>query len=317
MIGALAGGGCPGRRWLLMGLTAAWGLRLGAHLAARRRREPGEDRRYTALRERRGAAFVRWSAVGVFGLQGILILVVSLPIQVAAAQGGRAFPWAVPGCLVFAVGLAFEAVGDEQLRRFRPTRPTPGAVLDRGLWRYTRHPNYFGDVCVWWGLWLVALTASGTWWTAVGPLAMTGVLIRVSGKTLLERDIAARRPGYGEYVERTSGFLPRPPRRIWRDGCQEGNVDFSLSRWLGRGCGRLGGWRSAGCARRAVRLIYAGWDRRTMVRRGEPLSRIERGQRAGRWLLIAPSRIPRACRAATDPADGIGTVSDLVATRSG
>ena len=114
---------------------------------------------------------------------------------------------------MFAVGLFFEAVGDEQLRRFKAD-PTPRAqVMDRGLWRYTRHPNYFGDFCVWWGLWLIALPAGGTWWTLVGPVVMSTLLIRVSGTALLERDMAKRRPGYADYIERTSGFFPLPPAR--------------------------------------------------------------------------------------------------------
>jgi steroid 5-alpha reductase family enzyme len=142
----------------------------------------------------------------------VLVLVVALPITVAAQRGAALSAAAIPGMVLFAIGLLFEAVGDEQLRRFKADPATTGQVMDRGLWRYTRHPNYFGDVCVWWGLWLVALPAGDTWWTAIGPLVMTVLLVRVSGKALLERDIAKRRPGYADYVERTSGFFPLPPR---------------------------------------------------------------------------------------------------------
>jgi steroid 5-alpha reductase family enzyme len=159
LVAALAGGGCAGRRSLLLGLTAVWGLRLGAYLLVRKLREPDEDRRYAQIRERRGGAFVVWSLVGIFGLQGLLVLIVSLPVQVAAGRGGSLTAAIVPGLVVFAVGLAFETVGDEQLRRFKADPANRGQVMDRGLWRYTRHPNYFGDFCVWWGLWLVALTA--------------------------------------------------------------------------------------------------------------------------------------------------------------
>ena len=102
----------------------------------------------------------------------------------------------LPGVLVWLVGLTFELVGDEQLRRFRARPESKGRVMDKGLWRYTRHPNYFGDACVWWGIWLVALQAGGTWWTAVGPLAMTWLLVRGSGAALLERDIRERRPDH-------------------------------------------------------------------------------------------------------------------------
>ena len=113
---------------------------------------------------------------------------------------------------LFLFGLAFEAIGDRQLERFKADPANKGKVMDRGLWRYTRHPNYFGDACVWFGLWLVVLPAGGTWWTVIGPVVMTVLLTRVSGASLLEKDIGGGRPGYKEYVERTSGFVPLPPR---------------------------------------------------------------------------------------------------------
>jgi steroid 5-alpha reductase family enzyme len=213
LVAALAGDGCLGRRLLLLAMTAVWGLRLGIHLLLRKIHEAGEDRRYAVIRERRGEAFVVWSLVGIFGLQGLLVLVVSLPIQVAADRGGALTAAVIPGAVLFCVGLAFEAVGDEQLRRFKARADTKGQVMDQGLWRYTRHPNYFGDFCVWWGVWLVALTAGGTWWTFIGPLVMSVLLIRVSGAALLEKDIGTRRPGYADYVKRTSGFFPLPPRK--------------------------------------------------------------------------------------------------------
>jgi steroid 5-alpha reductase family enzyme len=210
---ALAGDGDGARRWLLVALTAAWGLRLGAHLLARKRREHGEDRRYAAMRSARGArGFALWSLVAIFLLQGALVAVVSLPLQVAAGRPGGLGLLVIPGLVVYALGLGFEAVGDEQLRRFKADSRNHGQVMDRGLWRYTRHPNYFGDACVWWGLWLIALPAGGTWWTVVSPVLMTLLLVRVSGKALLERDLVLRRPGYGDYIRRTSGFFPLPPR---------------------------------------------------------------------------------------------------------
>jgi len=221
LVVALTGGGGSARRWLLFALTAVWGIRLGVHLARRKLGDREEDRRYAEMRERRGDAFVPWSLVAIFGLQGLLVMIVSLPLQVAATRPGTLTAAVIPGVLVFAVGLAFEAIGDEQLRRYKVGRAQgpaegPGGtdtqVMDRGLWRYTRHPNYFGDFCVWWGLWLIALTAGATWWTVVGPLVMSTLLIGVSGKALLERDMAKRRPGYAEYVKRTSGFLPWPPK---------------------------------------------------------------------------------------------------------
>jgi steroid 5-alpha reductase family enzyme len=212
-VAAVAGGGCLGRRWLLLAMTAVWGLRLGTHLLLRKLRDPAEDRRYAAMRERRGASFIPWSLVMVFGLQGLLVLIVSLPVQVAAGQGGTLTVAVIPGVALWAVGFAFESIGDEQLRRFKARSDSGGQVMDRGLWRYTRHPNYFGDFCVWWGIWLVALTAGGAWWTFVGPVVMSILLIRVSGAGLLEKDIGQRRPGYADYIRRTSGFFPLPPKR--------------------------------------------------------------------------------------------------------
>jgi len=213
LVAALAGEEGAEVRWLLLGLTAAWGLRLGWHLTRRKLGDPEEDRRYAKMRERKGDAFQLWSLPMIFGLQGLLVLVVSLPLHIAAMREGGDLTLAViPGVLVFLIGLAFEAIGDAQLAAFKTDPDNKGKVMDRGLWRYTRHPNYFGDFTVWWGLWLIALTAGGTWWTAIGPIVMSILLIRVSGKGLLEKDIGERRPGYKEYVERTSGFFPLPPR---------------------------------------------------------------------------------------------------------
>ncbi|MEO6858583.1 MAG: DUF1295 domain-containing protein [Solirubrobacteraceae bacterium] len=213
LAGLVAGNGCLGRRWLLFALTALWGLRLGWHLFRRKLGDPEEDRRYKVMRERLGARFVPWSLVAIFGLQGLLVLVVSLPLQVVATRPGDLNGWIIPGVLLFLVGLLFEAVGDAQLTRFKADPSNQGQVMDRGLWRLTRHPNYFGDFCVWWGLWLIVLPAGGTWWTFIGPLVMSILLIRVSGAALLERDISERRPQYAEYIKRTSGFFPWPPRR--------------------------------------------------------------------------------------------------------
>ena len=212
LVGAVTGSGDAGRRWLLLGLTAAWGLRLGWHLLRRKLADPDEDRRYAVMRQRQGDRFVLWSLGAIFGLQGLLVLIVSLPLQLGATRPSALGAAVIPGLLVFAVGLGFEAVGDRQLTAFKAEPANRGQVMDRGLWRYTRHPNYFGDFCVWWGLWLVVLPAGGTWWTFVGPAVMTVLLTRVSGKALLERDMAQRRPGYTDYVRRTSGFFPLPPR---------------------------------------------------------------------------------------------------------
>lgn len=212
VVSALAGDGDPDRRLLLAVLVGLWGLRLFGYLAWRKARERGEDPRYVALREKHGDRFPVIALRTVFLLQGALVLVVSLPVTTAAGQDAGLDGLAVAGVVLWAVGLVFEAVGDAQLARFKADPASKGQVMDRGLWRYTRHPNYFGDFCVWWGLFLVALTAGAVWWTVVGPLVMSVLLLRVSGKGLLERDIAERRPGYADYVARTSGFVPLPPR---------------------------------------------------------------------------------------------------------
>jgi steroid 5-alpha reductase family enzyme len=217
VVAAITAEGCLGRRWLLAAMTGVWGLRLGAYLLVRKLGDPSEDRRYAVMRERRGAAFVPWSLVMIFGVQGLLVLIVSLPVQVAAGSGGTLSAAVIPGVVLWVVGFAFESIGDEQLRRFKARADSHGQVMDQGLWRYTRHPNYFGDFCVWWGLWLVALTAGGTWWTFIGPVVMSTLLIRVSGAGLLEKDIGTRRPGYAEYIRRTSGFFPWPPKKPRND----------------------------------------------------------------------------------------------------
>jgi steroid 5-alpha reductase family enzyme len=212
IVATLAGDADADVRWLLLGMTAAWGVRLGGYLISRKLREPEEDPRYAAMRKRVGSGFALWSLVNVFLVQGLLVLVVSLPLQFAASGESSLGAAVIPGVALYLLGLCFESVGDAQLAAFKSDPDSRGKVMDRGLWRYTRHPNYFGDFCVWWGIWLVALTAGGTWWTAIGPIVMSTLLIRVSGKGLLEKSIGKRRPGYAEYVERTSGFFPLPPK---------------------------------------------------------------------------------------------------------
>jgi steroid 5-alpha reductase family enzyme len=195
------------RRWLLAALVGAWGLRLAIHLA-RRNLGHGEDRRYAAMRAHHGARFALVSLVTVFAFQGALMLVIAMPVQ--AAQGELGFGWnELLGSALFAGGLACETLADVQLARFKRDPAHAGAVMDGGLWRYSRHPNYFGDACVWWGLYLL----SGAWWTAFAPALMTFFLLRVSGVTLLESTIVERRPAYRDYIARTSAFVPWPPRR--------------------------------------------------------------------------------------------------------
>ncbi len=210
--GFFVGDGARPRRLLLAGLVTLWGLRLAAYLA-RRNLGHGEDYRYRAMRRHR-KNFVAWSLYGVFGLQGVLAFVVALPVQLAMSDRTppRLGLLAMVGSLIWIVGVTFEAVGDAQLARFKRNPMSAGQVMDRGLWRYTRHPNYFGDFCVWWGIFLVAAECGSATLGVVGPIVMSILLTRVSGKALLERTIGKRRPGYADYAKRTNAFFPGPPR---------------------------------------------------------------------------------------------------------
>jgi steroid 5-alpha reductase family enzyme len=208
--------GNDARQWLLVAMVSIWGLRLSGYLFWRNRGKD-EDFRYQAMRARHGARFGLVSLVTVFALQGVVMWVVSLPVQLGQT---RASPdpgvLAALGVVVWLVGLGFEAVGDAQLARFKADTANAGKVMDRGLWRYTRHPNYFGDACVWWGIALVAAETGIGAVGLLGALVMTLFLRRVSGVTLLEKSLVKRRAGYAEYVARTSPFVPRPPKRARR-----------------------------------------------------------------------------------------------------
>jgi steroid 5-alpha reductase family enzyme len=213
-VGLALGEGSFPRRLLLMVLVGIWGIRLAVHIF-RRNLGKGEDARYQAFREKYGADRYWWfSLFQVFWLQAILAWTVSIPLQLAAAGSTPERLTLVDGLgvVLWVVGFTFEAVGDVQLDRFKGDPANRGRVMDRGLWRYTRHPNYFGDATLWWGYGLIALLVPWGWAGLVGPAVMTFLLLRVSGVTMLEKDIEERRPGYREYVRRTSAFLPLPPR---------------------------------------------------------------------------------------------------------
>jgi steroid 5-alpha reductase family enzyme len=203
------------RRGLIVVLTGVWGLRLAVHIG-RRQRGAAEDPRYAELiSKRRGHP--RWAALrSVFLLQAVSAWFVSLPLQVSLVDQGRFGVLGWLGVLSWAVGFFFEAVGDTQLERFRADPSNKGRVMDRGLWRYTRHPNYFGDACVWWGLFLISADAGWAWFAVLSPLLMTWFLTAKTGKPLLEKQLSKTRPGYADYVARTSGFIPWPPQRVIR-----------------------------------------------------------------------------------------------------
>jgi steroid 5-alpha reductase family enzyme len=199
----------PRRTWVLV-MLVAWAARLALHITWRNWGH-GEDRRYQAIRARNQPGYAWKSLPYVFLLQALLAWVISLPLLAALRSGSAPGLLDAAGLLAFGLGFGCEALGDWQLARFRASRPAAGAVLDTGLWRYTRHPNYFGECLLWWGFGLMSL-AAGAWWALAGPLLLTVLLLRVSGVALLERDMAERRPAYGEYVRRTSAFIPWPPR---------------------------------------------------------------------------------------------------------
>jgi len=200
------------RMILLAVMTTIWGWRLSLYLLWRNWGQ-GEDRRYVAMREPHGDRFWWLSFFSVFVLQGIILWFVSLPLQALAASA-PVNPLSMEDFLgvgLWGVGVLFESIGDWQLARFKSNPTNQGKVMDRGLWRYTRHPNYFGDICVWWGLYLVA-AAGGAGWTILSPALMTFFLMRVSGVTLLEKTIVDRRPEYADYIRRTNALFPGPPR---------------------------------------------------------------------------------------------------------
>lgn len=214
----------PGARGTLaMGLALAWALRLGTHLAWRKRGH-GEDRRYQAIRKRNEPGFAFKSLYLVFGLQAVLAWCVSAPLGASLASS-KPLGWLDLAAAALALfGLLFEAVADAQLSRFRADTSRRGQVMDQGLWRYSRHPNYFGEACFWWGLGLLAL-AGGGWsaaWSLVSPVLMTVLLLKVSGVVLLEADMVERHGahgahgahgGYRDYIERTPAFVPWLPRK--------------------------------------------------------------------------------------------------------
>ena len=199
------------RALAVLALAGAWALRLSVHIAWRHRGQP-EDRRYQAIRRRNEPHFQWKSLYLVFGLQALLGWIVAAPLMAAAASPAGWNALDALGLAVATFGLLFEAVADAQLARFRADPLNRGRVMDGGLWRYSRHPNYFGECCLWWGLWLVA-AAAGAWWTLLSPLLMTVLLLMVSGVPLLERDLGRDRPGYAEYVRRTPAFVPWRLRR--------------------------------------------------------------------------------------------------------
>ena len=213
----LMGGPQGPHGWALLLVVLAWGLRLGTHLLLRWRRlgrDPRYDRIIGGTMKQRGWSFAVTSLVMVFLMQGPLLWFVSMPAQAGllADSGGAIGPLGWLGIALGVIGIGFESIGDLQLEAFRKNAANKGKVLDTGLWRYTRHPNYFGDACAWWGVWLIAISAGAEVWTIASPLFLTWTLNKWSGAALLEKGLKKTRPGYAEYVARTSTFVPWPPK---------------------------------------------------------------------------------------------------------
>jgi steroid 5-alpha reductase family enzyme len=193
-------------------MVTLWSLRRSGYITWRNHGQP-EDRRYQAIRAAHEPGFAWKSFFIVFALQAVLAAIVAVPLLVGIASPARLNIADGIGVALWAYGFAFEAIGDYQLARFKGDPTNRGRVMDRGLWRYTRHPNYYGEAMLWWGYYLVAAAAGG-WWTIFSPLLMMFLLLKVSGVSLLEKDIGERRPAYRDYVARTNAFFPAPPRRV-------------------------------------------------------------------------------------------------------
>ena len=210
---ALTPGGYSIRKGLLSLLVTLWGLRLSLYIFFRNRGR-GEDFRYRRWREEGGDKWWWQSFFKVFLLQGALLWLISAPLLAAQLNplSGRLTWLDIAGLIVWMIGFFFEAAGDWQLARFKANPANRGKVFSGGVWRFTRHPNYFGDAAQWWGYFLFALAAGG-WWSFFSPLLMTFLLVRVSGVTLLEKSLLNSKPGYQEYVKTTSAFIPWLPRK--------------------------------------------------------------------------------------------------------
>lgn len=212
-VSAIAANGQSARGNLLLALSTLWGLRLAGYLAWRNIGH-GEDFRYKAMRKHYGARFPLISLVTVFAVQGALMWVVSLPLQLGQIDFETGVgPIAIAGTVIWAIGLAFESIGDIQLARFKSKPDSAGRVMRTGLWKYTRHPNYFGDSLVWWGIAIVAAESSEGRPGIIGAIVMTYLLMKYSGVPFLEKTITKRRPEYAEYQAVTSAFFPRRPKR--------------------------------------------------------------------------------------------------------
>ena len=206
--------GYPGRGLLLAALVTMWGLRLSGYLTLRNWGK-GEDPRYGGWRQKSGDRFWLVSLFKVFMLQALFLWVISLVIQMGQTAFAPAHLTGLDalGTVIWAGGFVFESVGDWQLAKFKADPVNKGKVMDRGLWAYTRHPNYFGEFLIWWGIFIVTLSTPGNWWTVISPIIVTAVLLKMTGIPLTEEALVKRRPGYDSYIKRTSAFIPWWPAK--------------------------------------------------------------------------------------------------------
>ena len=200
------------RTALVSGLLCLWAIRLSVYLTYRNWGQP-EDRRYQAIRTRNQPHYALKSLAYVFTVQAVLAWIISLPIQPVIASPSPITWLDYLGIVIFICGFLIETIADTHMALFKLKRgPSSHRVLDQGLWRYSRHPNYFGETMLWWGFYLIALSAGAAWWIIISPLLMNVLLLKVSGVPMLEIDLAESNPDYKKYIQSTSPFIPRPPK---------------------------------------------------------------------------------------------------------
>jgi steroid 5-alpha reductase family enzyme len=231
---ASAGHGQAARRYLLLAAAVIWGLRLSGYVTWRNHGQ-GEDPRYRDLLNKAKGNKNLYALRSVYLLQALTLWLACLPIQAGMLERAPVGAVTAVGAAVWLGGFLFESVGDWQLARFKANPANQGQIMNRGLWQYTRHPNYFGDFCMWWGLFLIALGSWAELPTAIGPLLMSFTLIRGTGGRLTDRRMAATRPQYADYAARTSGFFPLPPRksRLGRTCTPSCSRYMMARRWIG------------------------------------------------------------------------------------
>ena len=204
------------RTTIILSLILIWALRLCVHLTWRNWGEP-EDRRYQVIRAKYEPNFALKSLFIIFVFQAVLAWIIAMPLWPALTTSSPFGIWDALAIALWSVGMFFETIGDWQLARFKANPENDGKVMDLGLWRYTRHPNYFGESLIWWGVYLFAVGA-GAWWTIAGPLLITWLLLKFSGVVMLEETIVKRRPAYQNYISRTNAFFPGRPKAVEESG---------------------------------------------------------------------------------------------------